>query len=227
MLYPWPCIVCRGGSDQADGVCKQCYPLLPWCKSVCTICGLPVAASEFNHLICGRCQRQRPYYDRLVAPLWYQPPISQMITDFKYFNRWECARLLTSLFAQYCQNLLTDVLIVPVPSHSSRIRQRGFNAVLELVRLLKANSQTNFDSNFIQRVIATETQTGKTKSQRRRNVRNAFKILRPIKYKRVILFDDVVTTGATVNELSKCLKRHGVKYVEVWAIARTRLPIKI
>ena len=219
--------MCRRISGHTDGVCNQCYPLLPWCNAVCVICGLPIAASVNNDLICGRCQQQPPYYDRLIAALWYQPPINQMIMEFKYFNRWEYARLLINLFIHRHRNLVSDALIIPVPSHASRIRQRGFNAVLELVRLLKATVQINFDSNFIQRVKATETQTGKSKGQRRRNVQNAFKMMKPIKHKQVILFDDVVTTGATVNELSKYLKKHGVKYIEVWAIARTRLPIKV
>ena len=214
-------------SGQVDGICDKCYPLLPWCKSVCEICGLPITSDSKNHLICGRCQTRRPYFDRLIAALWYQPPISQLVAEFKYSSRWENARLLASLFVHQHKKTLTDGIVLPVPSHPTRIRERGFNGVLEFMRLLTASGQINYDSRLIQRVLATEMQTGKTKSQRNSNVRKAFKIVRPIEHEKIILFDDVVTTGATVNELSKCLKRHGVKYIEVCAIARTKLTMKM
>lgn len=222
MLYPWSCIVCARACQDEFGICEQCYPLLPWCRSVCAQCGVFVEASNTNEHVCGYCQKQPPYFDRLYASLWYYPPVSQLIVDFKYSQRWEYLRLLVYLFTRNCPVVADDALFLPVPSHPTRIRERGFNAVVEFLRLLKKYHQINYDLSYLQRVVATHTQTGMNELQRRKNVKNAFKVIRPIVHSRVILFDDVVTTSATVNELSRCIKKRGVKIVEVWAIARTK-----
>ena len=92
----------------------------------------------------------------------------------------------------------------------------------EFIRELRQRMNIEFRGNAIKRIRSTEAQTGKTKRQRQVNVKNAFEVTLDLQGKNIILFDDVVTTGATVNELSKCLKRRGAAYVEVWAIARTK-----
>ncbi len=171
---------------------------------------------------CGQCQKEKPSYDRLVAPLWYQPPVRQLIVDFKYSYRWDYGRLLIELFAQACRTSNQVPLLLPVPSHQARIRERGFNAVFELIRMLRKKMDIRFDLYALQRVSHTATQTGKSRRQRRKNVKNAFLIKKPIQQQKIILFDDVITTSATVNEISKYLKSQGVEYVEVWALARTR-----
>lgn len=226
-FYPWPCKVCLSRCNDRAGVCAQCYSLLPWCNSVCSICGLPIGVDGQHQYMCGECQQRRPYFDHLFAPLWYVPPISQFIVDYKYSNRLEYARLLMDLFMSKCRMPNCDALLIPVPSHPTRIRERGFNAVYELIRLFRQVNNIDCETQQIKRTLITDTQNGKSRRERQRNVRNAFKIIKTIKPKKVILFDDVVTTSATVNELSKCLKKQGVETVEVWAIARTKRNVKI
>lgn len=226
-LYPWRCKVCLSSRNDRAGVCALCYPLLPWCGSVCCICGLPLGVERQHQYVCGKCQQRRPYFDHLFAPLWYEPPISQFIVDFKYSNRLEYARLLIDLFISKCQMPYRDALLIPVPSHPARIRERGFNAVYELMRLFRQVSNIDCEKQRIKRTLVTDTQTGKSRRERQRNVKNAFEIIQTIGPKKVILFDDVVTTGATVNELSKLIKKQGVETVEVWAIARTKRSIKV
>ena len=220
-LYPWHCQLCRR-STFGNGVCEQCYAFLPWCGRVCSVCGLPITTDQYKQYVCGRCQQHRPYFDRLFAPLWYRPPISNFILAFKYSNRWEYASLLVELFISRLQNDADNVLLVPIPSHPKRIRERGFNAVHELIRLLRREININYHATGIKRVVATDTQTGKSKRERQINVKNAFRISQEIQHERIILFDDVITTCATINELSKCLKKQGVKHIEVWSIARTQ-----
>lgn len=126
------------------------------------------------------------------------------------------------LFLNKCSNPPSDALVLPVPSHPERIRTRGFNPVHEFLREFRQRINIKYRTNVIKRIRATDTQTGKTKRERRLNVKKAFEVTQCLKGKHIILFDDVVTTGATVNELSKCLKKQGANYVEVWAIARTK-----
>lgn len=221
-LYPWHCQLCQRCSVFNNGVCEQCYPFLPWRGQVCSVCGLPIKTDQHKQYVCGRCQQKRPYFDRLFAPLWYRPPISNFIVGFKYSNRWEYASLLVELFLSRLQNNANNMLLVPMPSHPKRIRERGFNAVHELIRLLRQRVDVDYHASGIKRVIATDTQTGKSKRERQINVKNAFRLTQDIQHERIILFDDVVTTCATINEVSKCLKRQGIKHIEVWAIARTK-----
>lgn len=186
------------------------------------MCGLPISGDTLHVLICGQCQKQPPYYDSLSAVYWYEPPINDFITQYKYFNRWENAQTLIELCKTSFVSCGENTLVIPIPSHPSRVRQRGFNAVYELVKLLKKQCTFNFDEKLVSRIKHTETQTGKTKSQRRKNLRDAFTVSEVIKYDHIVIVDEVVTTGATVNELSRCLKKAGVKKISIWALARTR-----
>ena len=220
-IYPWTCKLC-GETDNVDlGVCKDCISILPWCRRACYQCGLPIHTSSNERLLCGQCLKKPPMFDHLHAALWYQPPISQLITDYKYFQRWENARCLIGLFAMTIPVMPADARLVPMPSHARRIRERGFNAVYECLRFLNKQISVKYDQTLLKRANYTETQTGKTKPQRRKNVKNAFRVTRPIDNEKIILFDEVVTTGATVDEASKQLKKAGASNVEVWCIART------
>ena len=110
-----------------------------------------------------------------------------------------------------------------MPSHPYRVRSRGFNAVFELLRILNRKQPLQIDFNYLQRIKNSAPQTGKTDLQRKHNIKNAFRVNSDQTHKRVVLFDDVVTTGATVAEASRCLKKSGVENVRVWALARTKL----
>ena len=221
-LYPWHCQLCRADSGVRTGICIECYASLPWCETVCSICGLPLSGTVAGRAVCGCCQQSKPYFDRLFAPLWYEPPIRELVVNLKYANRWENAPLLMELFLSKYTQPIKGALLLSVPSHPKRIRMRGFNPVRECMRLLHRKIDIEYNASAIKRVRATETQTGKTQAERRRNVKNVFKITQDIAHRKIILFDDVVTTGATVNEVSKCLKNSKASYVEVWAIARTK-----
>ena len=222
LLYPWSCQICHGSCGERAGICANCYPMLPWCEASCAVCGLPIGAELGTSTICGVCQQRKPYFDRLFAPLWYEAPINEFIVNLKYSNKWENISLLMELFLNTYSNPRPDALLLSVPSHSNRIRTRGFSPVQEILRELRRSIKIEYRANALKRIRATETQTGKTKRERRRNVNKAFEVTQNLRGKNIVLFDDVVTTGATVNELSRCLKKQGVTYVEVWAIARTK-----
>ena len=223
IVYPWRCIICAG-TAKGKSICDQCTSYLPWCSSCssCTVCALPLENNKNASLICGHCQKQPPFYDQIEAVFWYEQPIDHLITEYKYFNRWENARTLVELSdVSFVENCLNSV-IVPVPSHPARVKQRGFNAVHELIKLFKKRHFFEYDDKLVSRIKNTKSQTGKSKSERRKNVKNAFQINKAMSIEHVTIFDEVVTTDATVNELSRNLKKAGVPKVSVWAIARTR-----
>ena len=181
-LYPWSCKVCGASDAVEQGICRDCLPLLPWCGHACCQCGQALS-NEINHeMICGQCQKKAPYFDRLHAALWYQPPVKQLITDFKYHQHWENIRCLVNLFMKNKPEVYADSLLVPMPSHAKRIRERGFNAVYEFARLINREIKFEYDLNLLKRVKHTETQTGKTKVQRRVNVKNAFHVSKLLDY---------------------------------------------
>ena len=111
-------------------------------------------------------------------------------------------------------------LIIPVPLHKSRLKERGFNQALELARPLGQRFGIPVDIQAIRRTRATAPQSGLDKKERRRNIRGAFELKGKPLARHIAIIDDVVTTGNTVNELARILRRGGATRVEVWAIAR-------
>ena len=111
-------------------------------------------------------------------------------------------------------------LIIPVPLHPSRYRERGYNQTLEIARTLTRRLGIPLDYQSCIRSIATQSQTELTGKERRRNVSRAFAMAKPLNAARVAILDDVVTTGATVNALAKVLRHAGVRQIDVWACSR-------
>lgn len=132
-------------------------------------------------------------------------------------------RLLGELLVRSLQAraLPRPELLVPVPLHSGRIRARGYNQALEIARWVARALALPLDSASCRRMRATAAQSDLPLEERRRNIRGAFTLVRPLGVRHVALLDDVVTSGATVSELTKVLKRAGVARVDVWAVART------
>jgi ComF family protein len=111
--------------------------------------------------------------------------------------------------------------LVPVPLHPGRLAERGYNQALEIARVLGGGLDLPLDSRCCHRVAATPPQAGLDEVARRRNIRGAFAVHSPLPWSRVAIVDDVVTTGSTVSELARVLRRAGVREIEVWAAART------
>lgn len=217
MIYPWHCVVCGLMAEQ--GICSHCLPLLPRTQHVCQRCGLPLIAAHSE--VCGQCLAKPPYVDHIFAPFWFLPPLDRLIIDYKYHQRWENLSLLATLFAQYCPPPVASSQIIAMPSHAQRVRQRGFNAVYELLKAIRKRMIFTHSFAHVARIRHTEAQTGMRRQQRQHNMRNAFALKKDFQTQHVIIFDDVVTTGATVNELAHTIKRAGVERVDVWALART------
>jgi len=174
-------------------------------------------------LVCGVCQKNPPHYNTSLIPRLYASPIKQLITEFKFHNNLSYAPLLAQSFVNSVRQNQRRLpgCIIPVPLHEQRLRERGFNQALELARLIARQLEIPLYHSLCVRNKATPFQSGLSAKQRKQNLKNAFHIIKTPPHTHVAIFDDVVTTGSTVNELARQLKKEGVEIIEVWAIART------
>ena len=154
----------------------------------------------------------------------YQPPITTIISSFKYHGQTTSLKSFRTIQRQLpgLTKLNQPDLIIPVPLHLKRLQKRGFNQALLLARALYPHQHQLIDFKVLERHRYTEPQTGMSGKIRRRNLKNAFRIKDEeiVKGKRVLLIDDVFTTGTTVNECAKVLKKAGAKEVLVLTMAR-------
>jgi ComF family protein len=213
------CVLCQGVSD-LTGFCVDCSRELPRVGVACIRCGLPLPVMS----TCGVCLRSPPPFDAVRAAYWYQAPVATLIHQLKYDGKLNAARVLGHSLAQAFTEGTSPWpdAIVPVPLHDSRLRQRGFNQSIELIRTTAKQLGVPLFVNGMERVRVTQEQAKLPASQRRRNVRGVF-TASPKEYrqvKTVALFDDVMTTGHTVAEATRALKAAGVERVVVWLCAR-------
>jgi ComF family protein len=221
-LYPAVCALCGAPSPADLDLCRDCGLELPHNRDCCRRCALPLPAST-GASVCGACHNRPPLYDRCLAPLLYRPPLDRLISAMKFHGQLRYGRLLGDLLGAFVQQLQPPApqLIIPVPLHRARLRQRGYNQALEIARPLSRRLGIPLACGHLLRRHATAAQAELEKGERQRNVRGAFVLSRRLPVQHVALVDDVVTTGATVTELARVLRGAGVECVQVWAVART------
>lgn len=220
-LLPWRCLLC--GDAGVDGVdlCAACMAELPRNTHRCERCALPLPVSAPQ---CGRCQRKAPPWDAAWAPFRYAWPLDRLETRFKFGRDLAAGRALVHAWQRERPHALPQ-LILPVPLHRRRLRERGYNQTLELVRPLAKALCVPYQRDVLFRTRHTDAQTGLTAIERRRNLRNAFALREDVTLPaHVVVLDDVFTTGATLGECARTLKRAGVERVDVWALARAPIP---
>ena len=225
ILLPSTCILCSITVDRHIDLCAACENDLPRLTTVCSICAIPLVIKDSQSIICGHCLQQPPAFFAVTALFHYQPPIDNFITGLKFQQQLLYARLLGELLSgrlqqkYQCQSL--PELIIPVPLHAARLRERGFNQALEIARPIAKKLKIPIDISRCERVRMTAAQSLLPAEERQVNIKNAFKVKLPFDAKYVAVVDDVITTGHTVNELSKVLKQAGVQRIDVWSVART------
>ena len=221
-LFPPVCVLCGGAGSAGRDLCHACLLDLPLNTSHCGICAnsLPRAAAGTR---CGDCQRRPPPFTRIVAPYIYGPPLDHLILGLKFNGRLAHARLLGELLAMHLRthtDFTAPDCLLPVPLHRQRLRERGFNQATEIARTLARRLDLPLDAHSCQRIRTTTAQSALPLADRRRNLRQAFSIRRPLPARYVVIVDDVVTSGSTVTEMSQTLLANGVQRVDVWAVAR-------
>jgi len=220
-IYPSSCQLCGCRTDGTLDLCSGCRLDLPLAADGCRRCGAALAGAA-GSVVCGACQRHPPPFDRTLVLARYQPPVDRLIQRLKFSRQLGIARLLGTLMAEQAaaHGHLPQALI-PVPLHARRLRERGFNQSLELCRTLSRHLDIPILDRACYRRRPTPAQSGLPARARRANVRGAFGAGTLPKLERVAIVDDVMTTGSTVAELARTLRRRGVGGIEVWVCART------
>lgn len=224
LLLPPRCILCRGrGQWPVLDLCAACEGDLPALDGGCPRCALPGAAGT-GYGECARCRRDPPPYDRCHAPFDYGFPVDGMIQSLKYGGQLAMARVLGTLLAASVQSaglhLDVDVLL-PVPLHPGKLAERGFNQSIEIARWTARLVHRPCALRALVRTRATRPQVGLALAERVANLHGAFTVAGSVCGKRVVVIDDVVTTGSTVSEVAVALRRAGASSVDIWCVART------
>jgi ComF family protein len=228
-FLPRLCVFCGEGvrGEAPAAVCPACEAKLEWVASpLCPCCGRVFPVREGADHLCGPCQTEPPPFDRARAAVLYdeEGPTGQAIKRFKYSRQLDLLPVMHHwLKRPRCLELVREAdLLAPVPLHPSRLRQRGFNQSLLLAH---GFPEALLERELLTRLRPTPPQTSlKTSQERRENVKGAFAVPRPdlVKGKGVLLIDDVFTTGATVRECAKVLRKAGANRVDILTVARVR-----
>jgi ComF family protein len=215
MLLPQSCQLC-GAEDVAGPFCAECLADLPWLPHHrCSVCALPLPSG----LVCGACLDRPPRFDRVDAVFAYRFPVDALILAYKYGGRLALARGLGELLAQA---VAADVdAIVAMPLAPARLAGRGFNQAHEIGRVVAARTGIPLLASACRKAVDTPPQAALPWKERARNVRRAFVCDADLNGKRIAVVDDVLTTGATLNELARVLRRAGAASVQGWVVART------
>jgi len=211
LLFGGSCFLCRGAAREV--LCAECaaeLPRLP--EAVCPRCALASPAGA----VCGRCLAEPPHFDATVAALWYRFPADALVQALKFRGELALAGVLARLLSRKIDHVVDHV--VPVPLSSLRLRERGYNQAAEIARRL---GKGRVELELCERTRDGPPQLELPPAERRRNVRGAFRVRRSVAGARVAVVDDVMTTGATLDEIARALKAAGAAQVVNWVLART------
>jgi ComF family protein len=220
-LLPPTCILCGNPGHNSRDICHSCYMQLPRNNLCCYRCAEILETPIIAPVLCGRCLSRHPAFDETYAPFIHQGAIRHLISTLKFGANYKNARLLGMLLADHLkQTAERPDLILPVPLHKARYRQRGFNQAIEIARTVAKEMQIPLDLTSCRRHRDTPHQTQLAAKKRIKNLKNAFSIIKPIQARHIAILDDVMTTGSTAHELAYVLKKAGANRVDVWVCAR-------
>ncbi len=206
-------------------MCPRCAKAIRFVKHpLCPTCGRPFESPPYDHQ-CGTCIADTPHFDMLRSAALYEGPMREAILKFKFNGRTSLAKVLGDAANETLDAELGDVKIdsvVPVPLHPRRLRWRGFNQSLILARHIAKRNKLWVDAYSLQRTRPTIPQVRLTPKQRVENVKGAFSVTRKhfVDGRHILLVDDITTTGSTIRECAKALRKAGAAKIYVLTVAR-------
>ena len=223
-VLPPRCLACGTIVDEPDALCSRCWAGMtffapPWCA----ICGLPFPHPMGEEAVCADCARQKPSWDRARAVMRYDKHSRHLVLALKHGDRTHVARALGRWMGRAGVELFEGAdIIVPVPLHWTRLFTRRYNQAGLLAHAVRAAGGPPVMPDGLVRRRRTPSQGRLGPAARARNVRGAFAVRRgrDVKGKRIVLVDDVLTTGATVEECARVLRRAGAAFVGVLTLSR-------
>ena len=225
LFLPPICLNCSKNLDHSNGLyfCRECTDSIePLPVGHCRCCAHPFASAESVHL-CGNCLKNPPSFSKVYAACRYRGSIKTAIQSLKYRNQLVLAAPLSILLSKVIGEAKDDFrpdCIIPVPLHRKRLRQRTYNQAVELSRTGSRRHGLPLDVSTLQRSRWTEPQKGLSADERRKNLRDAFMVSAPVPGKKILLVDDVITTGETIRACSKVLISAGAEEVRAAAVGR-------
>ncbi|MBI4698122.1 MAG: ComF family protein [Nitrospirae bacterium] len=222
ILFPEICPVCTKPvkDHKTAPICIDCWKTLsPYGGPMCQRCGKPLASEVST--ICGECMKDEPAFIYARGFGLYEGALKKAINLLKFYGIKRLSKPLSDIIASVKMPQVEAV--VPVPLHEKRLRQREFNQSALLAKYLAKKAGTSFMSDCLVKIKDTRPQVGLNADERRRNVKGAFTVKDkgPVAGKKVLLIDDVVTTGATVRECSRVLKKAGAEKIYVSSLAHS------
>lgn len=226
LIFPPSCAACGKllvHERTGDLLCRQCLAgIEPVGSPVCTVCGIPFVSSAGQDHICGRCMKNRPCFHSSRSLFIYSGTVRKLIHRTKFHGDGYAMKALCRISARAMKTAeLPQVdMIIPVPLHVSRLRARGFNQAASMAKRLFPAKTVNVD--LLSRIRLTVPQMNLSASERHANVKGAFGVVHgQAGGKRLLVFDDIFTTGSTVDSAVQALERSGARRVDVFTLART------
>lgn len=226
IIFPPQCLVCDGRVATHGAMCGACWQGVAFITDpMCDACGLPFEFDIGKNAMCADCLHTRPPYAHARAAFRYDEKSNRLITRFKYGDHTQLAKIYGQWLTSAGKELLArSDLLIPVPLHYWRFVSRRFNQSAMLAGEISKKTGLLHLPNAIKRTRHTKQQTGLTKPQREENVKNAFTINKRykqmVKGKNILLIDDVITTGSTIEQCTKALIKAGAAQVNVLTLAR-------
>ena len=225
LLLPPRCLRCGEPVDAAGALCAACWRAITFLGDpCCACCGLPFAYDLGPDALCGGCARTHPAFARVRAAFRYDEESRHLVLALKHGDRLHLAPALGRFMRRAGAALVAEAdVIVPVPLHWTRLFARRYNQAAVLAHALVRDGGPPVGADFLRRRRRTPSQGKRNEAGRRRNVAGAFAVARraDVRGKRVLLVDDVFTTGATVEECARVLLRAGARQVDALTLART------
>jgi ComF family protein len=225
-VLPPLCLGCNEIVGESGALCAACWPGFSFIAApLCARCGVPFAEQIGEGAQCGACLRRPPRFQRARAALVYDDRSRRLVLPFKHGDRTDMAKSCGRWMARAGSELLAEAdLIAPVPLHWRRLFTRRYNQALLLARSVARHGARPVAPDLLHRARWTGSQAGLKGEERRKNVRRAFEVnarwANRVKDKGVLLVDDVLTTGATVEACALALQRAGARHVDVLTLAR-------
>ena len=215
-LLPQDCFLC--GSTAGNGLlCSACAADLPRMPAaLCSICALPTPGAA----VCGGCLRKAPYFDATQACFRYAFPVDRLVQSLKYNHRLAVSAYLGEAMLKAAPRTMPADMILALPLAPQRLQERGFNQALEIARPLARRLGLPLAITGYKRTLNNAPQAILPWKERQKNIRGAFECALDLSGKSLIVIDDVMTTGATLNEFARTLKNHGAVRVTNWVVAR-------
>jgi ComF family protein len=215
VLLPQSCLLCAADCGNAL-LCPACHDGLPRLPDTrCPRCALPTPQGA----VCGNCLKQAPHFDATVAAFDYAFPVDKLVQQLKYAHRLAVADFFANALLR--EELPSVELVIPLPLSNSRLRERGFNQAVEIARPIARALDLPLALTSCTRRVDTAPQAMLPWKERRKNVKNAFECTVDLGGRSLLLVDDVMTTGATLDECARVLKDHGAGTICCCVTART------